>query len=147
MRALWMLPLAIGLCLLSVGAIVLGFRDQGILVSPPEAVAEDFFHKLARHRYVRAHADLDDQLASRTSVAELRRLTESLEKELGGIEDAKGKVARMEGDVADAEVLLKTRRAGDKRVKLKLSRSEGSWSISGLGALSAGLSAAQERER
>ena len=105
--------------------------DTGILVSPPEAVAEQFFRSLQTRRYEQARAQLASELRTRTAADDLRRLHRDLETRVGRIEEVEGeKGAAPE----EAHCRLKTER-GRVRVTLPFERTSGEWHVRDLTAL------------
>ena len=105
--------------------------DTGILVSPPEAVAEQFLRSLQTRRYEQARAQLASELKTRTAAGDLRRLHQDLETRVGRIEKVEGeKGAAPE----EAHCRLETDR-GQVRVTLPFERASGEWHVRDLTAL------------
>ena len=137
MNAIWGVLLALAVTLGAIAVLVFGLGDSTIFVSPPEAVVEGFMRQLTAKRYERALPFLSEGLAARTGPDRLRALTEQLRSRTGEITDVRGEPGLIQGDRAEATVALKTKSAGESRLKFPLSRQEGTWSIDGLEALEA----------
>lgn len=114
---------ALGIVAGSVGA----GHDTGTLVSPPDAVVEQFVRKLAGARYDVALAHLeDDSPAMRERV---RMTSDALRARAGAIDQVEGRAGAIEGDEATATAVLTTERAGNMTMEFRLIRRAGSWRI------------------
>ena len=101
-------------------------RDTGTLVSPPEAVAEQFVRKLAGSRYDAALAHLDDH--SPAMQERIPRTSDQLRARAGAIEQVEGKPGVIDGDRATATAAATTNR-GEITMAFTLVRRSGSWKI------------------
>jgi hypothetical protein len=108
------------------GSVVAG-GDTSTLVSPPEAVVEEFVRKLATGRYNVARAHLVED--SPTARERIREASDTLRARAGAINQVEGKPGAIDGDRATATVLISTARAGDITMEFALMRSSGSWRI------------------
>jgi hypothetical protein len=129
----------VALALVVAAGSLFGLRDRSVLASPPEATVEDFLRKLATERYVRAHADLSDDVARGVGPDSLRSLLRALEGRVGAIVDVHGERIWMTETSARATAVLKTDEGREVEVELPLTWSTGEWSIADVGGL--------ERER
>lgn len=129
----------VALALVVTAGSLFGLRDRSVLASPPEATVEDFLRKLATERYVRAHADLSDDLARAVGPDSLRSLLRALESRVGTIDDVRGERIWMTETSARAAAVLKTDDGREMEVELPLTWSNGEWSIADVRGL--------ERER
>jgi hypothetical protein len=110
-----------------VGLVVGVGHDTATLVSPPEAVAEQFVRKLAGGRYDVAHAHLaDDSPALRERI---RTTSDMLRARGGAITQVAGKPGTIDGDTATATGVVTTSRAGEVVIECELVRRAGSWRI------------------
>ena len=116
-----------------------GLRDRSALTSPPESTAEDFMRKLETGRYVRAHADLSDDVAGQVSPDSLGVLLRALEARVGGIVDVRGERTWMTDGTARAAAELETDRGRKLEVDFPLTWSGGEWAVADVRGL--------ERER
>ncbi len=133
--ALLIIALAIGV---TAGSLF-GLRDRSVLASPPESAVEDFVRKLATERYVRAHADLSDDVAERVGPDSLRSLLRALEGRVGRILDVRGERLWMTDGSARAAAVLETDRGRQVEVDFPLAWTNGEWAVADLRGL--------ERER
>jgi hypothetical protein len=102
-------------------------HDAGTLVSPPEAVAEQFARKLAGGRYDVASAHLEhDSPAMR---ARVRSVSDALRTRAGAISAVDGEAGAIDGDRATASAVIHTERAGEIVMPFALVRRAGSWRI------------------
>lgn len=115
-----------------VAIAVFGRGDGRTMVSPPEAVAEDFVRALERGRFPQAHKYLSAAARRRISTARLAEATESLEARIGRIEDVKGEKGWLSGDDAEASAVVKTQRAAGVRLPLRFHREAGEWRVVGI---------------
>ena len=109
------------------GSVVAG-RDTSTLVSPPDAVVEQFVRKLATGRYDVARAHLTDD--SPTMRERIRRTSDALRARAGAINQVEGKPGVIDGDRAEATTVVTTERAGEITIPFTLVRRNGSWRIS-----------------
>jgi hypothetical protein len=116
-------------CLFLIAVSLFQLHDGTTLTSPPEAVAENFMRELATHRYSQALKYLDDDLSDRTSVADLKRVTDDLEGRVGKIRDVRGEPIMIANNDAEAKAVLKTTRTQFHTVRFNLSRRSGVWLI------------------
>jgi len=114
---------ALGVVAGSVGA----GHDTDILVSPPEAVVEQFVRKLAGARYDVALAHLDDR--SPAVRVRIRTTSDALRARAGAIGQVEGRRGVIDGDRATATAIVTTERAGDITMEFRLIRHAGSWRI------------------
>ena len=120
---------------LTATALALGFvfvvlvagQDRTILVSPPEAVVEQFARQIATKRYDRATPYLDD--ASGITEINVRLAGEALHATAGAIDSVEGEPGAMDGDRATASALLITEKAGRVRYMFRLARVRHLWKI------------------
>ena len=110
-----------------VGAAVGVGHDSATLVSPPEAVAEQFVRKLARGRYDVAAAHLADDSPSLRE--RIRTTSDRLRARAGAIAQVEGKPGRIDGDTATAAGVATTTRGGELVIQCELIRHAGSWRI------------------
>jgi hypothetical protein len=101
--------------------------DRLTLVSPAEAVAEEFVRKLAGGRYDVAMAHLDDQ--SDAMRARVQAVSDTLRERAGEIDQVEGEEGTIEGDMATASARITTERAGELTMEFRLFRRNGSWKI------------------
>jgi hypothetical protein len=106
-----------------------GLRDRSVLASPPEATVEDFVRKLATARYVRAHADLSDDVAEQVTPDSLGMLLRALEDRVGAIVEVRGERLWMTRGSARAAALVKTDRRHEVAVEFPLTWSSGEWAV------------------
>jgi hypothetical protein len=121
--------LTVALALVVTAASLFGLRDRSVLASPPEATVEDFLRKLATGRYVRAHADLSDDLAEQVTPDSLRSLLSALEARVGDILDVRGERIWMTDSGARAAAVLETNRQREVEVEFPLTWSSGEWAV------------------
>ena len=127
MKALLLVAAVTAGALALVAVSVVAGRDTSTLVSPPEAVVEQFVRKLAAARYDVARAHLAaDSPAMRERI---RTISGSLRARAGGVEQVEGQAGTIDGDMATASALITTRRAGTITMALTLVRRAGSWRI------------------
>ena len=110
-----------------VAASVVAGHDTATLVSPPEAVVEQFVRKLATARYDVALAHLDDD--SPAVRERIRMASDALRARAGAIDQVEGKPGAIDGDQATATALISTERAGELIMEFRLIRRVGSWQI------------------
>ena len=122
-----MVAAAIAVFLAVVGASVGPGRDTGVLVSPPEAVVEQFVRKLAGARYDVALAHLDDR--SPAMRERIRTASDGLRARAGAIAHVVGRPGVLDGDSATATAGISTERAGEISMEFMLVRRAGSWRI------------------
>jgi hypothetical protein len=115
-----------GALALVAGSIVAG-HDTSTLVSPPEAVVEQFVRKLAAARYDVARAHLADD--SPPARERIREASDTLRARAGAINRVEGKPGVIDGDRARATAVISTERAGDLVMHFTLARRAGSWRI------------------
>jgi hypothetical protein len=116
-------------------AVVFGLGDRRTMVSPPEAVVENFVRALGRGRFPQAHRYLSSEAGRRITVARLAEATRHLESRIGDIRDVKGEEGRLSGDDAEAIALVQTPDAGEVRLPLRLHREAGEWRLLGIEGL------------
>jgi hypothetical protein len=114
---------ALGIVALSVVA----GRDTDTLVSPPEAVVEQFVRKLADARYDVALAHLDDRSPAMRD--RIRTTSDALRVRAGAIGQVEGKRGVIDGDRATATAVVTSERAGTITMEFSLIRRAGSWRI------------------
>jgi hypothetical protein len=114
---------ALGIVAGSVGA----GHDTGTLVSPPEAVVEQFVRKLAAARYDVALAHLDNRSPAMRD--RIRTTSDALRARAGAIGQVEGKRGAIDGDSATATAIVTTERAGEITMEFRLIRHAGSWRI------------------
>ena len=105
--------------------------DAGVMVPPPESVAESFFRQVETGRYSRAKPFLARELADSTPDGELERLLRELERRAGRIEKIHGDSARHDGRGATAFMTI----AGSRdtvELELRLRREQRVWKIGAL---------------
>ncbi|MFN2565654.1 MAG: hypothetical protein ABR499_11715 [Gemmatimonadaceae bacterium] len=129
MNALLGVALTVALALGVTAGALFGLRDRSVLTSPPEATAEDFMRKLVTQRYVRAHADLGDDLAQQVTPDSLRSLLRALESRVGTIVDVRGERLWMTDGAARAAAVLETERGEKVEVEVPLEWSGGEWAV------------------
>ena len=114
--------------MLGLAGVAIGVgHDTATLVSPPEAVAEQFARKLAGGRYDVASAHLEhDSPAMRQRV---RSVSDALRARAGAISAVDGKAGVIDGDRATASAVIRTARAGQIVMPFALVRRSGSWRI------------------
>jgi hypothetical protein len=114
--------------LVLVGASVGLGHDTTILVSPQEAVAEQFVRKLAARRYDVAMAHLEQR--GPAVLERVRSTGNALRGRAGAINQVEGEPGAMSGDTAVASAVVTTERAGKIRMTFELVRRAGVWRIS-----------------
>lgn len=109
-----------------VAGAVFGLGDGRVMVSPPEAVVEDFMRALERGRLpqARKYLSADGRAAARLDDARAR-----LDARIGEMQDVKGEKGRISGDEAEAAAVIKTRKRGEVRLGVRLHRETGEWRI------------------
>ncbi|MDQ3950920.1 MAG: hypothetical protein M3282_11325 [Gemmatimonadota bacterium] len=112
-----------------------GLRDRSVLASAPESAVEDFVRKLATKRYVRAHGDLNDDVAKQVSPDSLRSLIRALENRVGEIVDVRGERLWMTRTSARAAAVLTTSRRREFTVEFPLMWSNGEWAVADMRGL------------
>jgi hypothetical protein len=137
MKALWRELLAIALALLLIAGVVFGLNDSSVLVPPPEAVVEGFVRQLAADRYEMALPYLSRELRAQTIEATLRELTSQLKSRTGKILNVQGEPGRVDKDQSEAAALLETASSATTRIRFKLARASGLWSITDIHELQA----------
>ena len=115
--------------LIVVGAGVGLWHDTTILVSPPEAVAEQFVRKLATGRYAVAMEHLDQR--GPAVLERVRSAGSALRARAGAINQVEGEPGAMGAYNAAAAVVVTTGRAGMIRITFELVRRMGVWRITG----------------
>jgi hypothetical protein len=131
--ALGVLAVALAVC----AAAVFGLHDGKTLVSPPEAVAEDFLRATSMRRYPQAGKHLSAGARAHINEDALAAARARLEEATGGIEDVRGEAGWIAGDTAEAFGALRGRDR-DVRVPLRLLRERGAWRIAGISGLVGG---------
>jgi hypothetical protein len=110
-----------------VAVSVMAGGDTGTLVSPPEAVVEQFARRLAAGRHDVARANLaDDSPAARERI---RAASDALRQRAGAIRQVEGKPGVIDGERATATALVASTRAGETTMEFTLTRRAGSWRI------------------
>ena len=115
----------------AVAVFVLG--DTGVLVPPPETVAEELLHALQMKRYAQARPHLSDRLRPQVSAEDLRRLWTSIESRTGRVETVTAERGRTAGE---AYGILGTR-DGSFPVRLRFTLERGEWRLDELNSLEA----------
>jgi len=128
--ALAMAALALAVC----AAAIFGRGDGRTMVSPPEAVAEDFLRALWMKRYPQAARFLAADARVRLGDEALAAMRTRLEEATGGIRDVSGEEGRISGDEADGTASLRGKRA-TVVVAVRLRREKGEWRVSGVAGL------------
>ena len=126
MRNLLSIAAVVFTSLLLVGAGI-GIGDTTVLVSPPEAVAEQFTRKLAAARYDVAMGHLAEH-----NPAQFNRVTsigDALRARAGAIDEVEGRPGEMTRDRATATAVLTTASAGELSITFDLVRRTGVWRI------------------
>jgi hypothetical protein len=115
---------------LAVIAVAVGpLHDTGALVSPPEAVAEQFMRQVANGHYDVAIERAADRGASR--VADLRRQGDRLRVLAPIIDRIDGEPGTIAGDTATASALIHADGGGTLRWRFTLARQSGVWKVTG----------------
>jgi hypothetical protein len=127
--------LTVALAVAVAAASLRGLGDRSVLASPPESVVEDFVRKLETGRYVRAHADLSDDLAAQVGPDSLRSLLRALESRVGTIVDVRGERLWMTRGSARAAAALETDRRRDVQIEFPLTWTNGEWAVADLRGL------------
>ena len=135
MNALWSVLLAAAVALGVAAGTVFALGDRSVLVSPPEAVVEDFVRALATDRYDRAVPYLSKEIGSRVGTDSLRALTQALESRIGDIEDVRCERFWMTRDNAAAFAVLTATGADLVSFELPLTWTGPEWAIAGLHGL------------
>jgi hypothetical protein len=118
-----------------VGVVVFGLGDRTVLVSPPEAVAENFARELAAHRFKEALRFLSEDLVARTNPRDLKSRMKRLESSGGSVLDVVGEPVTMDQKKAQALAVLEMDYWGRFPLQFRLVREEGMWRIADLGWL------------
>jgi hypothetical protein len=134
-KAIALTAAIIAVALAVVAAAVFGFGDRRTMVSPPEAVVENFVRALGRGRFPQAHKYLSTDARRGISVPRLAEATALLESRIGGIREVKGEKGWLAGDDAAAVALVKTQDARAVRLALRLRREMGEWRLVGIEGL------------
>jgi hypothetical protein len=129
MRGLVGIVLTLAVAVGVTAAALFGLGDRSVLASPPESVVEDFMRKLETERYVRAHADLSDDVGRQVAPDSLRALLRALEGRVGRILDVRGERLWMTRGAARASAVLETDRQRAVEVELPLVWRSGEWTI------------------
>ena len=116
--------IALGVVALAVGP----GHDRLTLVSPPEAVAEDFVRRLAAGRYDRAVDHLETTAGAEATVIVQG---ESLRQRAGEVNQVEGEEGSIDGDTATASTRISTSDAGELEWEFSLVRRSGTWKIIG----------------
>jgi len=127
MKALLLVAAVTAGALALVAVSVVAGRDTRTLVSPPEAVVEQFVRKLAAARYDVARAHLaDDSPAIRERI---QTTSDALRARAGAIIQVEGRPGVIDGDRATTTAVVTTERAGEITMEFRLIRRAGSWRI------------------
>ena len=126
--ALCVAAVALGVC----AAAVFGLGDGATMVSPPEAVAEDFLRAVWMRRYPQAARYLDGDARVRLGPDALVAARARLEEATGGIRDVAGEESRISGEGAEGIAAVRGARA-TARVTLRMRREKGEWRVSEVG--------------
>jgi hypothetical protein len=111
-------------------AVAVGpLHDTGALVSPPEAVVEQFMRQVANGHYELAIERAADRRASR--LADLRRHGERLRVLAPIIDRIDGEPGTIAGDTATASALIHVDGGADLRWRFTLARRSGLWKVTG----------------
>jgi hypothetical protein len=120
--------------LLLIAAVVFGLGDRTALVPAPEVVAEGLMRQLATHRPRQTAQYVSDSAQPPLTPQALRAWFEPIERRIGPVQQARGERALIDGDTAQAFVLL----TGDRysmRCLLTLVRHQGLWAVTAITAL------------
>ena len=134
MRAVAVTLAIVAAALAVCAAAVFGAGDRRTLVSPPEAIAEDFLRAVWMKRHSQARKYLGAQAKAGVGEEELARLRARLEEAAGGIEDVRGEAGWIAGDVAEAGAEIRGREK-TLHVRLPFSRETGEWRLTGIESL------------
>ena len=127
MKALLLIAAVTAGALAVVVVSVIAGHDASTLVSPPDAVVEQFVRKLAAGRYEVARAHLaDDSPAMRERI---RMTSDALRARAGAINQVEGKQGVIDRDRATVKAVVTTERAGEITMEFTLIRRAGSWRI------------------
>lgn len=122
----------IALALLVSAAAVLGLRDRGTMVPPPETVVEEFVRDLSLERWGPAHAHLSAPIADSLGPDSLAGYADALQQRVGRIADVHGRPFFATDEAAEATAEITTE-AGDRvALRFPLSREQGLWKIARL---------------
>ena len=129
-NALAITAAALALC----AAAVFGGGDRRILVSPPEAIAEDFLRAVWMKRYPQAAKYLSETARAKVGERDLAAVRARLDEAVGGIEDVRGEEGWIAGDAAEAGAEIRGR-ARSLTVSLPMGREKGEWRVAGIDGL------------
>jgi hypothetical protein len=113
----------------SAGAIY-GLHDRQLLVSPPEMAVEGFTKSLVERRFGPALSYLTEGLQETSGKSILEKRTSEFIEQHGEVEGVAGEIGTCGRDRATAVAIVKTGRAGPKRLAYQLVFQDGSWKIS-----------------
>ncbi len=132
MRELGLVALVVAIALAVVAGAVFGIGDASVMVSPPEAVAEEFVRELATRRYDLARQRVAESARGRATEGALRQTFEPVRVHTGKINtvDATPSPSPF-GD--SGEALARADVHGDRgtaSLTIALSREKGLWAVS-----------------
>lgn len=119
---------------LAIAAVVVFVgNDRETLVPPPDAVVESFVRQLVSGRESRAIPYLAKSISGSVSEEELRRIEQSVEREVGDVGDVRAETDWSSGDRAEATAVW---RSGEREARRRfgLRREHGLWRIDRLPA-------------
>jgi hypothetical protein len=119
---------------LAIAAVVVFVgNDRQTLVPPPDAVVESFVRELVSGRESRAIPYLAGSVSESVSAEELRRIEQTVEREVGHVGDVRAEADWSSGDRAEATGVW---RGGEKEARRRfgLRRENGLWRIDRLPA-------------
>ena len=128
MRELLFAIATIAAALVVVAAAVFGAHDADTLVSPPEAVAEDFGRELAMARYTLSRKYLSAEQRRQQSANDLKARFEPWRARIGKFDAAEARELSREGDRSSAACELQ----GDRStvsLSVLLVRQHGLWRV------------------
>jgi len=127
MKELLLIAAAVVIAMGIVAASVVVGRDTTTLVSPPEAVAEEFIRQLAAGRDDRALEHLAEPSGAHAKVEADGRM---LRTRAGAVNLVAGEAGAITGDTATASARIQTSNAGELRWTFTFERQPGVWKIS-----------------
>lgn len=125
------LLIAVGLVGLALGIVaiaVFGLGDQDTLVSPPEAVAEEFVRAVGHGRIEPARSMLASEAERVTSKRELRRVAARFRSRVGHLDDVDATNVARTPDSAIVRAHAEGHRASVELI-VPLVRENGAWSV------------------
>jgi hypothetical protein len=125
------LLIAVALVVLSLGivsAVVFGLEDEVTFVSSPDIVAEEFVWALGHGRAGPARRMLASNAERVTPVESLLRVSRSMRRRYGTVDDVRARVADRSGKEVLVLVVVKGSRA-EEEVRLLTVREWGEWKV------------------